>query len=600
MNIRNRKISTRLAIGFGVLLLLMVFVAAIGIYRLYDNNRLAAASGEREAVTSMVGEWQTLHNVNNVRTVTEPVIRTVDPAMADQLKQAMTASVKHISALQAKVGNALTDPKARALFDVIAAKRKAYTDARSAAQQAQAQGNTHAADQFFKHDINGYLEAYSQSINALLKYQNSLGASAVETMRATNHTGILVVAIASLIAILIGLLYSRHVERGITHPLARALKAAEAISQRDLTVEIRARYQDEMGQLMRALAAMTQNLREVIQEVHGGTASIASAASQISAGNTDLASRTEEQAASLTETAATMEEITATVRQNGEHVAQANALAEAASKVASTGGDIVHELIATMSEVDKKSKEVAEITAVIESIAFQTNILALNAAVEAARAGEQGRGFAVVASEVRALAQRSATAAKDIKTLIEASVAATSRGAQQAGHTSEAMQNIVESIKRVTDIMVEINAANHEQITGIEQIDTAVSQLDSVTHQNSSLVEASAAAATNLHAQAEALAHLVDTFQLGTSPSATKTAATPRADGEIRITHSPAKIMGPASGHTSISPASKTGPRHNASRRPASHSKASEKITDVVLRAPGRPAPDEPEEWTSF
>ncbi|WP_448152235.1 methyl-accepting chemotaxis protein [Castellaniella caeni] len=600
MNIRNRKISTRLAIGFGVLLLLMALVAAIGIYRLYDNIKLATASGEREVATAMISEWKTLHNENNVRTITEPVVRQVDPAMADQLKQAMAATVKRISALQAKVDARLTDPKARELFDAIAAKRKAYVDARSAAQEAQRQGRTQEADQFFKHDIDAYLEAYSQGISRLLEYQNSLGDSAEQTMRTTNHTGILVVAIASLIALLIGILYSSHVERGITHPLARALKAAEAISRRDLTVEIRARYQDEMGQLMRALAAMTQNLREVIQDVHSGTAAIASAAGQISAGNTDLASRTEEQAASLTETAATMEEITATVRQNGENVAQATTLSGAASKVASEGGEVVHELIATMSEVDKKSKEVTEITAVIESIAFQTNILALNAAVEAARAGEQGRGFAVVASEVRALAQRSAAAAKDIKTLIEASVVATSQGARQAERTSEAMQNIVESIQRVTDIMVEINAANHEQVSGIEQIDTAVTQLDSVTRQNASLVEASAAAAANLSKQADALAHLVDTFQLSASAPANETSAGYRADSSPRTPTLPGKSTHPAP-RRMRAPKPDTS-RHTPGGQPTVHStsKAVSNITDVVLRAPGRPAPDQPEEWTSF
>jgi methyl-accepting chemotaxis protein len=274
------------------------------------------------------------------------------------------------------------------------------------------------------------------------------------------------------------------------------------------------RGKDETAELLQALRMMNQNLVGVISKVQSGSESIATASGEIASGNTDLSSRTEEQASSLAETAATMEQLTTTVQLNTDNARKANQLAGSASKVAVESGDVVGQVVETMSSIDQRAKQVADIITVIDGIAFQTNILALNAAVEAARAGEQGKGFAVVASEVRSLAQRSAQAAKEIKELIEMSVAATNQGNLLVGKAGQSMKETVDSIKQVVDIMEEIAAASEEQSTGIEQVNQAVMQMDQVTQQNAALVEEASVASQNMQAQAADLSRLVSTFKV--------------------------------------------------------------------------------------
>ncbi|WP_323017925.1 methyl-accepting chemotaxis protein [Castellaniella sp.] len=295
------------------------------------------------------------------------------------------------------------------------------------------------------------------------------------------------------------------------------------IAAGDLAVPIRLRPHDKSS-LLFAMHDMRIQLAAIVGNVRSGANAIATASAQISAGNLDLSARTEQQASSLTETAATTEQITATVRQNADNAQQANGLAAAAAQTAGNGGALVAQLVDTMQDINQRSAQVADIINVIDSIAFQTNILALNAAVEAARAGEQGRGFAVVAAEVRALAQRSAGAAKEIKNLIDTSVQATARGNEQAALAGATMQDIVEGVQRVTDIMGEISEASREQATGIEEINTAITQMDDVTQQNASLVEESVAAATSLKDQADTLARIVAVFQLDADHPASQSA----------------------------------------------------------------------------
>jgi len=259
---------------------------------------------------------------------------------------------------------------------------------------------------------------------------------------------------------------------------------------------------------------MRDSLAQVVGQVRQGTDTIATASSQIAAGNMDLSSRTEQQASSLEETAASMEELTSTVKQNADNARQANQLAVSASGVAVKGGHVVAQVVNTMSAINTSSKKIVDIIGVIDGIAFQTNILALNAAVEAARAGEQGRGFAVVAAEVRNLAQRSAAAAKEIKTLIGDSVDKVEEGSKQVAEAGKTMDEIVGSVKRVTDIMAEITAASQEQTAGIEQINQAITQMDQVTQQNAALVEEAAAAAASLQEQASGLSQVVSVFKL--------------------------------------------------------------------------------------
>jgi methyl-accepting chemotaxis protein len=315
----------------------------------------------------------------------------------------------------------------------------------------------------------------------------------------------------TITALLGGAALAFWIGRHIRAPLVEAVTVAQTVARGDLTSRIEARGSNETGVLMGALKEMNANLVDIVSEVRAGTTTILDAADQISAGNLELSSRTEQQAGSLEETASSMEELTSTVRQNADNAREANALALAASQVAGRGGDTVGRVVQTMEAISDSSKKIADIIGVIDGIAFQTNILALNAAVEAARAGEQGRGFAVVASEVRNLAQR---AAREIKELIGNSVDRVEEGSRLVSDAGATMQEIVQSIGRVTAIMTEISTASQEQSAGIEQVNQAIAQMEQVTQQNAALVEEAAAAANSLKDQALSLGELVAGFRM--------------------------------------------------------------------------------------
>ena len=337
--------------------------------------------------------------------------------------------------------------------------------------------------------------------------------------------------LTTLIAIIAGLLVSWRMTLQITRPLHNTLAIAQRIATGDLRrVEVPER-RDELGKLLQAMATMNQNLRDMIEKIQQGVGQVYTAAGEISAGNTDLSSRTEQQAAAVEETAASMEQLTATVKQNADNAHHANQLASDASDTAQQGGKLVGSVVATMRDISSSSQRIAEITTLINGIAFQTNILALNAAVEAARAGEQGRGFSVVASEVRSLAQRCAQAAKEIEGLIGESVNRVQNGTRLVEETGSTMEQIVQAVSHVRDIMAEIASASDEQTRGIDQIGHAIAEMDQTTQQNAALVEQSAAAADSLEEQAEILQQSVAVFQLAdaSSPGVTATdAPTPR------------------------------------------------------------------------
>ena len=320
--------------------------------------------------------------------------------------------------------------------------------------------------------------------------------------------GLLAAALAVLLAVVLG--------RNISRPLAAAVALAQRVARGDLSSKIEVRSKDETGQLMQALQDMNSALTGIVREVRGGTDTITTAAAEISSGNMDLSSRTEQQASSLEETASSMEELTATVKQNADSARQARELAGSASSVAVRGGEMVSEVVDTMGTINESARKIADIIGVIDGIAFQTNILALNAAVEAARAGEQGRGFAVVASEVRNLAQRSASAAKEIKELIDDSVSKVDAGSKLVDRAGATMKEVVASVQRVSQIINDIAVASEEQRNGIEQVNDAITQMDQVTQQNAALVEEAAAAASALKDQADNLAQAVSIFQLDT------------------------------------------------------------------------------------
>jgi len=360
----------------------------------------------------------------------------------------------------------------------------------------------------------GELEKSLEALSAHnMKLADNLAANAQRSFKTSTVLFVSITAAAIFFVVLLAWLLAR----SITAPLKEAVRVADQVAAGDLKSTFNVSSRDEVGQLMQSLQAMVGSLKSVIGEVKQASEQIATASSEIAQGNADLSSRTENQASSLQQTAASIEQLTSTVKQNADSARQANQLASAASMDASRGGEVVGQVVTTMSEIQDSSKRIADIISVIDGIAFQTNILALNAAVEAARAGEQGRGFAVVASEVRTLAQRSAQAAKEIKTLISTSVEKVDIGTRLVGDAGRSMNEIVSSVKRVTDIIAEISAATTEQSQGIEQVNVAVTQLDQMTQQNAALVEQSAAAASSLKDQAQNLNQSVSRFSVDSS-----------------------------------------------------------------------------------
>ena len=367
--------------------------------------------------------------------------------------------------------------------------------------------------------VKGMDRAPTQKIDEIVAFINKEGKrleqEATASAQAQYQGARMMLLGTALVALLLGLFGSVWINNSIAPPLERAVAYALRIADGNLSQSIQVHSQDEIGQLMQAMQTMRDGLTQIVHDMREGAESIASEAAQIATDSNDLSARTEQQASSLQETASAMEELTSTVRQNGDNARQANQLAVSASDVAVKGGVVVDQVVTTMDSINASSKKIVDIIGVIDGIAFQTNILALNAAVEAARAGEQGRGFAVVASEVRSLAQRSASAAKEIKSLINDSVEKVESGANLVAQAGSTMTEIVASVRRVTDIMQEISSASQEQNAGIEQVNIAVGEMDTATQQNAVLVEDAAKVADMLQDHAAQQAQLVARFNLG-------------------------------------------------------------------------------------
>jgi methyl-accepting chemotaxis protein len=355
-----------------------------------------------------------------------------------------------------------------------------------------------------------YLAAIEKLANMQSEQIKSLTIEVDGLFRAARN----MMLVLGTVAILAGVLLAWRITRSITLPLHEAVDVAGRVANGQLDSRIEVRTGDETGQLMGALKDMNDNLVRIVGQVRQGTDTIATASTEIAQGNLDLSNRTEQQASSLEETASAMEELTSTVKQNADNARQANQLAVSASEVAVQGGAVVSQVVDTMGSINESSRKIVDIIGVIDGIAFQTNILALNAAVEAARAGEQGRGFAVVASEVRSLAQRSASAAKEIKSLIDDSVAKVDAGSKLVEQAGTTMGEVVASVRRVTDIVGEISSASQEQSDGIEQVNHAITLMDEATQQNAALVEQAAAAARAMQEQAATLTETVSVFRL--------------------------------------------------------------------------------------
>jgi len=513
MRIADLKIRTRLTIGFGTLLALLLTMLFIALVRFVAIER-----ANEELLTSAWAKADAAHSIDamvrgNARRLME-VFLTTDATQRKALDQRIDANLGRIAKAQEVLDKYVTSGEGKQLLNSIRQHNNSFLKARASVLTELGSDQRDAALRIVEQDALPALDAMQvEAVELVTLQQKIVDETGAATRADIVFAKWLLVALGA-VASVVGIFAAWSVTRSITRPLARAVEVAERVAQGDLSSRIEVTSRDETGQLMVALKHMNESLDQIVRRVRSGTAAIASASGQLLAGNTDLSARTEEQAASLEETASSMEQLTATVRQNADNARQASQLASNASEIAGEGGRVVERAVTSMQEIAASSTKINDIIGVIDGIAFQTNILALNAAVEAARAGEQGRGFAVVAGEVRTLAQRSAAAAKEIKGLIETSVGKVEDGSAQVRDAGRTMTEIVQAVQRVTDIMGEISAASSEQSGGIEQVNTAVMQMDQVTQQNAALVEEATAAAGSLEDQARQLREAVAVFRL--------------------------------------------------------------------------------------
>jgi len=513
MNISNLKIGNRLGLGFGVVLLLMALLIATGMQRLSTIGTLNGTIIDKDWVKADAAATISSTTRANSALVLELFISD-DAAHTAQIYRDIDTNKKIIGDAIDTLDRLIYLPEGKAMLATIRGQRADYVASFSKVSKLIADGQRDAAVALMQKETLPKLAALQDSIKHISDLQRAIVTdSGARVQRDISMASTLMAALGAA-AVLIGAAFAWRVTHSITQPIGYALTVARAVAAGDLTSRIDIWNEDEAGQLLQALRAMNDSLSNIVGQVRSGTGTIATASSEIASGNLDLSARTEAQASALEQTASSMIELTTTVRHNSDNARLAKELAHSASDVAQRGGAVVTQVVDTMGAINEASRRIVDIIGVIDGIAFQTNILALNAAVEAARAGEQGRGFAVVASEVRTLAQRSASAAKEIKALIDASVGQVDAGARLVDQAGSTMAEVVASVARVTSIVGEISLANHEQSEGIEQINAAITQMDQVTQQNAALVEQAAAAAAAMQEQAGELEQVVSQFRL--------------------------------------------------------------------------------------
>jgi methyl-accepting chemotaxis protein len=510
----NLKIGPRLGFAFATVIALAAVVVVIGITRLAGLNESLYKIGS-DRLPKVVTLVEIGDDVNLVARELRNQLIWDDPAKQAGSREVIQKSRETITKAYEKITPTIRSEQGKKLLAATLEARAAFTPVSQEMQDLVKAGKKAEAEALLDSKLRPAQHVYMDALEKFKNMQIAVVDEEVKNGEAEYQQAkwLMFGLLAAMAAL--GTMLGWWITRSITRPVAQALDVAEKVAAGDLGSRIEVTSTDEVGRLLSALKDMNQSLVQIVGTVRSSSDSIATGSAQIASGNADLSQRTEEQASALEETAASMEQLGSTVRQNADNAQQANQLAMGASTVAERGGEMVSQVVETMKGINDSSKKIADIITVIDGIAFQTNILALNAAVEAARAGEQGRGFAVVASEVRNLAQRSAEAAKEIKSLITASVERVEQGTTLVDQTGATMQEIVTSIKRVTDIMGEINSASREQSTGVNQVGEAVGQMDQVTQQNAALVEESAAAAESLKQQAQQLVSAVAVFKLG-------------------------------------------------------------------------------------
>ena len=512
MNFANLKVGMKLGIAFVAMLLFSIvisLVAWIQLGKVHDSTE--EITGHWMVGTRILGDTEA--SLSEYRQAEILVVLGMDALEVSEKRLQVAKS--HTAEVLSKYQERITSDEERRLFDELKLRAEAhYLNTGKILQMARA-GDSQSAESK-RYLTGGSRTSYRtmvEAVTTLLKFNTDRAdaANAAATADYAQARNWILGLLALMITVAV--VFMLRITRLIRTPIEDGARAARQISDGDLTMQIHAQGGDETADLLRALSGMKDTLASMVGEVRSNSEAVASASAQIASGNNDLSARTEQQATALEQTAASMLELNSTVQQNADNARQANQLATSASAVAIKGGEVVEQVVETMRGINESSRKISDIIGVIDSIAFQTNILALNAAVEAARAGDEGRGFAVVASEVRSLAGRSAGAAKEIKSLIDASVERVGHGSQLVDQAGATMTEVVSAIRRVTDIVGEISVASDAQATGVAQIDQAVRQLDTTTQQNAALVEQMAAAAGSLKSQAQELVTAVSVFR---------------------------------------------------------------------------------------
>ncbi|TFW25302.1 methyl-accepting chemotaxis protein [Duganella callida] len=535
------KLATKLGLAFAAVLVLTAGVDAFAIVKLAQVNGTSTELSDRWMPAMRVVQ-DLKAQIARVRTRELQYIISTDPAEMDKYDKVIANDLADLAKMHAEYKPLISTPEEKALYDEFLSMWERYMVEDGKIRAAARAGDDASAKQLIRGESNKLIVALRGQVDKLVKLYRDGGNAASERgnqLYASARFWIITLLIGSVILGALGatLITAWLVKRLGGEP-DYAVAIAGKIAGGDLSVQVDTRPGDRSS-LLFAMKSMRDSLADLVGQVRAGTDTIATASEQIAAGNVDLSARTEQQASSLEETAASMEELTSTVKQNSASASEANQLALSASSVAQKGGAVVTQVVQTMGSINESSRKIADIIGVIDGIAFQTNILALNAAVEAARAGEQGRGFAVVATEVRSLAQRSAAAAKEIKELITASVEQVDTGSKLVVQAGATMEEVVVSVRRVTDIMGEITSAGNEQRAGIEQVNSAIAGMDAVTQQNAALVEEATAASHSMREQAANLAQLVAVFQLDQQgergrmrvvPASARTPALPRLE----------------------------------------------------------------------
>ncbi len=598
MNFSHFKIGAKLALAFFAVIVLTI---SLGVFSVMQLARINNATGE--IATNWLPSVEKIGNLRVAinlfrRAQANHVLSSTDAERSAVLVK-LEADKKKILEAQAAYEPLLSDAGEKKLF----AESKQALDAYFATHEklitlSNGGEKTMVEARRFYNDesSNALVAALAPLVRSAEIKVSGADASYKSAQDTYLQARVWVIALV-VVDIALAALLALWVTRLITHPMKRAVEAAQNIAAGNLTTNLHAEGTDETAQLLHALADMQSNLANIVGNVRQGSESVATASAEIASGNHDLSARTEQQASALQQTAASMEELNSTVKQNADSARQANQLAMSASTVAMQGGEVVAQVVNTMKGINESSRKISDIISVIDGIAFQTNILALNAAVEAARAGEQGRGFAVVASEVRSLAGRSAEAAKEIKSLISASVERVEYGTTLVDKAGATMTEVVSSIRRVTDIMGEISAASAEQSAGVAQVGQAVSQMDQATQQNAALVEEMAAAASSLRSQAQELVHTVAVFKLSGNAMAQNLApaAAVRSNKPKLMPH---KGTERREGGIPRGAAARTHAPATPTSRPAASAKASSQLSAPRM-AKATPAGGD-DDWTTF